>query len=50
MEADSESVRLQAIKDILDRAGFKATDKVEQTNQHNGKIEFGFCDPLASEG
>jgi phage terminase small subunit len=28
--ADSESVRLQAAKDILDRAGLNATQKIEQ--------------------
>ncbi|SMQ86833.1 Phage terminase, small subunit [Bacillus sp. OV166] len=43
--AESESVRLAAIKDILDRAGYKATNKVEQKNEHIGKITFGFCDP-----
>ena len=30
-EAESESVRLQAIKDLLDRAGFGATQKHELT-------------------
>ena len=30
--AESESVRLGAIKDILDRAGLKPVDKVETTN------------------
>jgi phage terminase small subunit len=29
--AESESVKLGAVKDILDRAGMKPTDKVEQT-------------------
>ena len=29
--AESESVKLGAVKDILDRAGLKPTDKVEQT-------------------
>jgi phage terminase small subunit len=43
--AESETVRLTALKDILDRAGYKATDKVEQKNELSGKIEFGFCDP-----
>jgi phage terminase small subunit len=47
--ADSESVRLSAIKDILDRAGYKATDKVEQKNEHSGKITFGFRDPSLKE-
>ena len=31
-KAESESVRLGAIKDILDRAGLKPVDKVETTN------------------
>jgi hypothetical protein len=30
--AQSEAVRLGAIKDILDRAGMKPVDRVEQTN------------------
>mgnify|MGYP001092647672 CR=1 FL=1 len=30
--AQSEAVRLGAIKDILDRAGMKPVEKVEQTN------------------
>lgn len=45
MKADSETVRITALKDILDRAGFKATNKVEQKNEHSGKIELGFIDP-----
>ncbi len=32
--ADSDSVRLSAIKDILDRAGYKPTEK----QQHEGKV------------
>jgi phage terminase small subunit len=49
MNAESENVRLSAIKDILDRSGYKATDKVEQKNEHSGKITFGFCDPAAAD-
>jgi phage terminase small subunit len=49
MAAESESVRLTALRDILDRAGYKATDKVEQKNELSGKIEFGFVDPAASD-
>ncbi|WP_419954779.1 terminase small subunit [Neobacillus niacini] len=45
VNAESENVRLTAIRDILDRGGYKATDKVEQKNEHSGKIEFGFVDP-----
>lgn len=29
-EAESEAVRLNAVKDLLDRGGFKPVDKVEQ--------------------
>jgi len=35
--AESESVRLQANKDLLDRAGYKPTDKVEQTVTYDDK-------------
>jgi phage terminase small subunit len=49
MNAESESVRLTALRDILDRAGYKATDKVEQKNELSGRIEFGFCDPTLEE-
>jgi phage terminase small subunit len=45
MNADSENVRLTALKDILDRSGYKATEKVEQKSEHSGKIEFGFVEP-----
>lgn len=47
VNAESETVRLSAIKDILDRSGYKATDKIEQKNEHSGKITFGFIDPGA---
>lgn len=43
--ADSEQVRLQANKDILDRSGYKPVEKKESTNVIDGKIEFGFIDP-----
>lgn len=43
--AESESVRLNAIKDILDRGGFKPVEKNENKNTLDGKIEFGFVDP-----
>lgn len=45
MNAESENVRVSALKDILDRAGYKPADKVEQKNETSGKIEFGFVDP-----
>lgn len=35
LKSENEYVRLQVIKDILDRAGYKATDKIE----HSGNIE-----------
>jgi phage terminase small subunit len=47
VNAESENVRLNAIKDILDRSGFKPMDKVENKNEHSGKITFGFIDPVA---
>jgi phage terminase small subunit len=47
--AESENVRLTALKDILDRSGYKPTDKVENKNEHSGKITFGFIDPAAEE-
>ena len=31
-KAESESVRLAAVKDILDRAGLKPVERIEQTN------------------
>jgi phage terminase small subunit len=43
--AESESVRMQALKDIMDRAGYKPTDKVEQKTDMDAKISFGFVDP-----
>lgn len=49
MNAESESVRLTALRDVLDRAGFKPTDKLEQKNEHSEKIEFSFCDPAAAD-
>lgn len=47
--SDSDSVRLQAVKDIMDRAGYKPTEKVENKNEHSGKIEFSFTDPNVEE-
>ena len=45
-QADSESVKLGAIKDILDRAGLKPTDRVEQQISH---VEASSVDELKSE-
>ena len=45
-QADSESVKLGAIKDILDRAGLKPTDKVEQQISH---VELASTDELKRE-
>lgn len=47
INAESEQVKLQANKDLLDRTGFKPTDKIENKTDLNGKIEFGFVDPNA---
>lgn len=49
LTAESENVRATALKDVLDRAGYKPTDKVEQKSDLNGKIEFGFVDPNAQD-
>jgi phage terminase small subunit len=49
VNAESENVRLTAIRDILDRSGYKPTDKVENKNEHSGKISFGFIDPTTAE-
>lgn len=43
--ADSENVRATALKDVLDRGGYKPTDKIESKNEVAAKIEFGFVDP-----
>lgn len=45
MNAESESVKMQAIKDVLDRAGHKPVDKVDNRTEHGGQISFGFVDP-----
>jgi hypothetical protein len=49
MNAESESVRLASIRDLLDRAGFKPVDRVENKSEHNGKITFSFQDPNEEE-
>ena len=49
LNAENENVRLSAFKDLLDRGGFKPTDKVETKNDTNAKIEFGFVDPVIEE-
>jgi phage terminase small subunit len=46
-DADSENVKMQAIKDIMDRAGYKPVEKQETKN--DTKIEFGFRDPNEDE-
>lgn len=43
--ATSETVRIQALRDIMDRGGYKPVDKSQNQNEINGKIEFGFADP-----
>jgi phage terminase small subunit len=49
MNSDSDAVRMQAIKDIMDRAGYKPVDKVDNRTEHGGKIEFGFIDPNSGD-
>jgi hypothetical protein len=46
--AESESVRLQANKDLLDRAGYKPTDKLEQTVTYDDKTTDELKAELAS--
>lgn len=45
-DAESESVRLGAVKDILDRAGLKPTEKVRQEVSH---VETASTDELKRE-
>lgn len=49
LNAESEAVRLQATKDIMDRSGFKPVEKRENNNTLDGKIEFGFVDPTKQD-
>jgi hypothetical protein len=44
--AESESVRLGAVKDILDRAGLKPADKIQQEISH---VENSSTDELKRE-
>lgn len=45
-DAESESVRLGAVKDILDRAGLKPTEKIRQEVSH---VETASTDELKRE-
>jgi predicted DNA-binding protein YlxM (UPF0122 family) len=45
--ADSETVKMQAIRDVLDRSGFKPVEK--QETKQDTKIEFSFRDPNEDE-
>jgi hypothetical protein len=38
-----DSVKLAAVKDILDRAGYKPEDRVEQTNYEAEEVESLEC-------
>jgi phage terminase small subunit len=44
--AESESVKLGAIKDVLDRAGYKAPEKIQQEISH---VELASTDDLQRE-
>ena len=44
--AESESVRLGAVKDVLDRAGLKPTEKIQQEISH---VELASTDDLQRE-
>jgi hypothetical protein len=39
-QADSDSVRLSAIKDILDRTGYKPTEKIQSTGDSTIRVEY----------
>jgi hypothetical protein len=39
-QADSDSVRLSAIKDILDRTGYKPTEKIQTTGDSTIRVEY----------
>jgi len=42
--ADQDSVRLSAIKDILDRAGYKPKDRIEQSGSQVIEIVYSHAD------
>jgi hypothetical protein len=44
-QADSEVVQLAAIKDVLDRAGFKPTERVEQSGKLVIEVVYNNDDP-----
>lgn len=39
--ADSDGIRLAAIKDVLDRAGYKPKERIEQTGEMVIKVVYG---------
>lgn len=49
LKSKNEYIKMQAIKDILDRAGYKPTDKVEQTNKGDVNVVFNIPRPLKGD-
>jgi hypothetical protein len=39
-QADSDSVRLSAIRDLLDRTGYKPTEKIQTTGDSTIRVEY----------
>jgi phage terminase small subunit len=48
-EETPEAVRLNAMKEILDRAGYKPAEVKKVENNHEGEITFSFIDPNSDD-
>lgn len=48
MNSESDKVRVAALKDILDRSGYKPVEKRETQIGMDAEIRFGFKDPTAN--
>lgn len=49
MNGESEKVRVSALKDILDRSGYKPVEKRETQLGMDAEIRFGFIDPTINK-
>jgi hypothetical protein len=47
--ADSDSVRISAIKDILDRAGYRPADKIEQATAVEIRVSYADMGPASPQ-
>jgi hypothetical protein len=47
--ADSDTIKLAAIKDVLDRAGYKPKERVEQTGKLTIEVVYGDDSPSSPE-